>query len=67
VSAVTKRLERLEAATGAPSEWCECPGPLVMRWPEPGETEPPAPAPCPTCGRPVRTVVLRWPDDARDW
>ena len=61
-----KRASKLEASTdGNAGGSCLCPGEPVVVWfyPESADDEPPTPRPCKRCGRPIRVIVLRWPEE----
>lgn len=73
MSDLRRRVRQMEKAHGPRGPWCECPGPTIVLWPD-GDpvrpfcgTEPePEPEPrdevCERCGRPIRTIVLLWPE-----
>jgi len=60
-------VERLEKRFGdSDSPWCTCSGEptIAVNWDTDTGKDPEAePTICPRCGKPIKRVVIKWPDD----
>lgn len=56
---LAERIQKLEAQAGdSDSTYCQCPESGGVYW-----YEDVIPETCPTCGKPIETIQLKWPED----